>query len=795
MIGRAKLWISRCVKQQALSLAILLLMFASLVYGVADAVQGIERGLLWPFVWIGLLLGWGLACSRSPAWLAVTVSLVAGVTLVLLHVGQLGSSLAAIVGASTDLVWGMIQGNLPPDLAPLETAVMELANSIYILGSRLSTWLLNLIQGRPQFDPVAIAFPWSLALWGTVIWACWAVRRRAQPLSGAAPAVALLAATLANVGGRAWYLLPLLASVLMLKTLEANTAHGRQWERKGLKVSPRVRADTTWMALGLSLALVVVAGLFPSISVYRIIDLADNLSREPVDGQELARSLGLEPETGLQDVELSILDARRSSGLPTRQLIGSGPELSEQVAMFVSIDPAQPDAAQPLDAAGAKDPAVARYYWRGLTYDRYTERGWSAVYTVRVRYTAGEPASETFPANRRFLRQEIRLVEDGGGLLYVTGALITVDQDFQVAWRMRPGPQQPGDVFGATTETNSYRADSLLPVFAEAELRAAGQEYPAWVAERYLVLPDSVPDRVLALARDLTATEPTPYDRAVAIERYLRRFPYTLDVPAPPAGQDIADYFLFDLQQGYCDYYATAMVVLARAAGMPARLVTGYAPGSYDEVAAQFIVTEAEAHSWAEIYFPGYGWIEFEPTAGRPPITRPVDVPPEIPAEQLIPLEPITAPQARVNWALWLGAAGGILALILGGLLLWWVADTWRLRRLAAGVAVVDIHRRLYRYGRWLGASAGRGDTPREFAASLAVRLTDLARDHRWDGQLDAAAEEIGWLTELCNRSLYSPDRPRSGERAQAIRTWNLLRLRLWLARALVRIPRTEQAH
>ena len=560
-------------------------------------------------------------------------------------------------------------------------------------------------------------------------------------------------------------------------------------------MSPRVRADTTWMALGLSLALVVVAGLFPSISVYRIIDFADNLSREPVDEQELARSLGLEPEASLRDVDLSILDARRSSGLPTRHLIGSGPELSEQVAMVVSIDPAQPDATQPVDAEGTEDPAIPRYYWRGLTYDRYTEWGWSAAYTVRVRYAAGELASEALPANRWFLRQEIHLVEDEGRLLYVAGALITVDQDFQVAWRIRPGPQQPGDVFGATTEATSYRADSLLPVYAEAELRSAGQEYPAWVAERYLVLPDSVPDRVLALARDLTATEPTPYDRAVAIERYLRRFSYTLDVPAPPAGQDIADYFLFDLQRGYCDYYATAMVVLARAAGIPARLVTGYAPGSYDEAAAQYIITEAEAHSWAEIYFPGYGWVEFEPTAGRPPIERPVDAPPEIAADHLVPLEPITAPRARVNWALWLGAAGSILALVLGGLLLWWVADTWRLRRLAAGVAVVDIHRRLYRYGRWLGASAGRGDTPREFAASLAMRLAGLAVGRRWDRQLDAAAEEIGWLTELCNRSLYSPDRPGAGERAQAIRTWNLLRLRLWLARALVRVPRTEQAH
>jgi transglutaminase-like putative cysteine protease len=81
---------------------------------------------------------------------------------------------------------------------------------------------------------------------------------------------------------------------------------------------------------------------------------------------------------------------------------------------------------------------------------------------------------------------------------------------------------------------------------------------------------------VLALARDLTATEPTPFDRARAIEAYLRTYPYTLDLPSPKLDRDVVDYFLFDLRQGYCDYYATSMVVLARAAGLPARLAVGY---------------------------------------------------------------------------------------------------------------------------------------------------------------------------------------------------------------------------
>ena len=80
----------------------------------------------------------------------------------------------------------------------------------------------------------------------------------------------------------------------------------------------------------------------------------------------------------------------------------------------------------------------------------------------------------------------------------------------------------------------------------------------------------------------------------------------------------MVDYFLFDLRQGYCDYYASAMIVFARSRGLPARLAVGYASGEYDPVSDQFLVTEADAHSWPEIYFPEYGWIPFEPTAAQP---------------------------------------------------------------------------------------------------------------------------------------------------------------------------------
>ena len=93
-------------------------------------------------------------------------------------------------------------------------------------------------------------------------------------------------------------------------------------------------------------------------------------------------------------------------------------------------------------------------------------------------------------------------------------------------------------------------------------------------------------------------------------------------MPPPEGLSDVADYFLFDLQRGYCDYYATAFVVLARLAGLPTRFVTGFAPGNWSMNEQLWIVTEADAHSWPEVYFPEVGWVPFEPTGGRPALER-----------------------------------------------------------------------------------------------------------------------------------------------------------------------------
>jgi hypothetical protein len=362
--------------------------------------------------------------------------------------------------------------------------------------------------------------------------------------------------------------------------------------------------------------------------------------------------------------------------------------------------------------------------------------------------------------------------------------LLAVNRDYSVAWRLH------NDAFGAMIDTRRadvYRADSLVPVVSEEQLLAAGSDYPEWIESRYLALPDSVPLRVLSLARDLTATKPTPYDRARAIETYLRTFPYNLDIPSPPRDQDVVDYFLFDLQEGYCDYFASAMVVLARAAGLPARLAVGYASGAYDAETARYIVTADQAHAWVQVYFPGYGWIEFEPTSSFPLVDRPAKTVPIEWSEPEGVLEPADTGWDTLGWLWGRRVLVGLVLLVLGGIG-WVEVDDWRLRRQEPTTLVATLYGRLWRYGRWMAVPIRPGDTPYEFAASLKEWMIDQIQGMRRGGEVSSAIRDVQSLISLYVWASYSPRPLGDSDRTRAVQAW--WRLRRWLWLMLVRRTR-----
>lgn len=138
------------------------------------------------------------------------------------------------------------------------------------------------------------------------------------------------------------------------------------------------------------------------------------------------------------------------------------------------------------------------------------------------------------------------------------------------------------------------------------------------IYDTYLQLPENLPQRVKDLSASLVASSDNNYDKAKAIEKYLAsNFSYNLDVRSTPRNRDFIDYFLFDQKEGYCSYFASAMAILARCAGLPSRYVEGYMlpPEPVKDKNNSFVVTNMQAHAWVEIYFEGYGWLPFEPTS------------------------------------------------------------------------------------------------------------------------------------------------------------------------------------
>ena len=159
----------------------------------------------------------------------------------------------------------------------------------------------------------------------------------------------------------------------------------------------------------------------------------------------------------------------------------------------------------------------------------------------------------------------------------------------------------------------SYDAYSQPESATPAELRAAGTDYPEDIQSTYLQVPVLDP-RISALAVQATAAATTPYDKSVALENYLRtHYGYTLDLTGSP-GKDPLAHFLFERRAGHCEYFASAMTVMLRMLGIPARYINGFQTGEYNNIGDDFIVRASDAHSWVEAYFPGSGWITFDPT-------------------------------------------------------------------------------------------------------------------------------------------------------------------------------------
>ena len=270
-------------------------------------------------------------------------------------------------------------------------------------------------------------------------------------------------------------------------------------------------------------------------------------------------------------------------------------------------------------------------YWQAIVYDTYTEFGGWQIQDLNLseHFPDDGPINTPPTLGREVITQTIVSYFPNSSFIYGIPEIVNTDR----ALKVLSTEDQNGNVLLSSVRSkfilqqgDQYEVTSRISLVDATSLRNASTIYPAWVSETYLPLPDTITPETIALAEDITAVYDNNFDKAVAIRDYLRaNITYNDQIEATPDGIEPVHYTLFVRQEAYCTYYASAMAVMLRSQGIPARIASGFSQGTYDEESSSYRVNASNAHTWVEAYFPDYGWIQFEPTAsaGTPIIPRP----------------------------------------------------------------------------------------------------------------------------------------------------------------------------
>lgn len=390
-----------------------------------------------------------------------------------------------------------------------------------------------------------------------------------------------------------------------------------------------------------------------------------------------------------------------------------------------------------------------RSYWRGETRSIYSGSGWADKQRRRDgdAVLPGEDLSGDLSAKiqTKTVQQTVTMLNDNVyPVLFGAYSIARVDrldpemEGGKLRWKgegaelhLESEPKRP-------SYPKTYAVTSEIPVIPWNELSGKSHEqlYGESIDEDYLQIPSDFPDRVKALAEEVTAGGDTPYEKVMLLQQYLQNhFSYT-NTPdlSKKKSDDFVDSFLFEIQEGYCDYFSTSMVMLTRSLDIPARWVKGYAPGNVPAeeymspngartASGSYTVTNADAHSWVEVYFGDYGWIPIETTPGfnmpilsggetaEPVVPEIEEEPQEEKKETVLPEE--TADKTSASWYKIVGIAAGTIILIWIGYILWRIRLNLRFlrARLLAGKPLTPADKVIAETERWLRYARRRGLT------------------------------------------------------------------------------------
>jgi len=729
-------------------LLLLVLMLLSVVWSVQAAEWTDGLGVLQWVIIVAILLALFLAKTRRiPGLAAHLISLLVGavwVTFVLsiafhppLVPAALGSSAGSLLGRVSIMYQQVLRWVRAPSGADV-----WLSNFGFLSVLAVVTWLLGYASTWCVFRQHSV--------WGAVV---------------PAGAACLLNTYYAPPGVVVYFVFFCLCTLLLIVRTHVYVRE-QMWQKAAVKYNMDV--DLTFLRDGMivSLLAVFLAWTIPSAAASpRLADFWSSF-QEPWNEVQtwwnrLFTSLNYQGQSALVDFGQTMT-------------LGGGTNLSDVPVLEVH-------AAQP-------------HYWRAVAYDEYTGSAW--INTDRIEIPLQDQGDGLGPMTysmQKVLTQTVRMLESGEDTLFYAGQPLRVSVAARARLSYLPAHegQQVTDVSMISARRSlrrnqGYTMVSVFPTAKANQLATAGTAYPDWVTERYLQLPPSLPRRVRLLAREVVGAANTSYGRVVAIQSYLRRIPYDRQIPRPPAGSDAVDWFLFENRRGYCDYYASAMVVMCRAVGIPARVAHGYASGEYDPASDSYRVRQLDAHAWPEVYFPAYGWIEFEPTASQPAILRPEDA--ELPLLAALELE---AGESRseaedkygpdddlaeeediedislgqdLPWYTRARYVGLVALVILTGVPLvlwgWW---HWSLRGLNAAARAYE---QTCRLGALLGVTHQPHQTPVEYGESLARALVQ--------GQ-----EDVRRVAALYAEQRFSGSKLGKAQEEESLERWKRLRVQM----------------
>jgi transglutaminase-like putative cysteine protease len=263
--------------------------------------------------------------------------------------------------------------------------------------------------------------------------------------------------------------------------------------------------------------------------------------------------------------------------------------------------------------------------WRGVALSNFDGTTWSNSFGQALLRPAGDGSYRLAPADprgravvaSRSIHYRVIMEPIGTNVFFLADRPRSLTGNFRLVSMDAGGAVYDLD---ADHPINRYEAESQLAEVDSDELRLAANTAPGGM-DQYLKLPP-LDIRIAKLAEEITAQAPSNYEKAAAVERYLStHFGYTLELPRTLARDPVAD-FLFERKHGHCEYFASSMAVMLRSLHIPSRMVTGFRGGEYNDLTGQYVIRASDAHSWVEAYFPGSGWISFDPTPAGSASTR-----------------------------------------------------------------------------------------------------------------------------------------------------------------------------